>query len=230
MARHSQNRSDTKASMPDSSPARLAAEAAFTQRPIARAAHAEPQVVVIKRKQATVPAGEGDPVNTESQQPMKVGRTPRVFRIDSAVEQPQAPGATTGPDASVGVGTSLTAQAVQIKRRRSRIPRAEVTIIRPAAVAGVAGDPQASRDAETPLQDLKSLEPCSAALRAAQHFDLGIATSGASAASRYQALRARIEQLERRAEAARRIEAARAVRWIKRAIAAYDLRASDLGL
>jgi hypothetical protein len=225
MARHSQNRSDTKASMPDSSPARLAAEAAFTQRPIARAAHAEPQVVVIKRKQATVPEGEGDPVRTESQQPMKVGRTPRVFRIDSGVEQPQAPEATAGPDASVGVGASLTAQAGQIKRRRSRIPRAEVTIIRPAAVAGVAGDPQ-----ETPLQDAKPLEPCSAAPRAAQHFDLGIATSGGSAASRYQALRARIEQLERRAEAARRIEAARAVRWIKRAIAAYDLRASDLGL
>ena len=80
------------------------------------------------------------------------------------------------------------------------------------------------------LQERKRLEPCFAALCAAQDFDFGIATSGPSAPGGYQALKARIKKLERRAEAARKVEAAKAARWIKRAIATYGLRASDLGL
>ena len=80
-----------------------------------------------------------------------------------------------------------------------------------------------------PPQELKPLEPCFAA-RAAQDFDLGIATSGGGAPSRYQALTAKIRKLEQRAEAVRKVEATETVRWIKRAIAACDLRASDLGL
>jgi hypothetical protein len=235
MTRHSETRSDTETRTPDSSQARLAAEAAFAPRPIALAANAEPQVVVIKRKKTIVPAGEGDPFKTESQEPIKEGRAPRVFRIDSgpAVKmfgQPKAVGADTDFDASVGVDAS-TAQVVQITRRRPRNPRAEVTIIRPAASGGtVGGDLPASREAKMPPQELKPLEPCFAALRAAQDFDLGIATSGGGAPSRYQALTAKIRKLEQRAEAARKVEATKAVRWIKRAIAAYDLRASDLGL
>ena len=225
--------------MPDSSQARLAAEAAFTQRPITFVANAGPQVVVIKRKKAIVPAGEGDPVKTESQEPMKEARTPRVFRVDSPIvgsgpavevsEQPQAVGASPDFKASVG-GGALAAQVVQIKRRR-RIPRAEVTIIRPAAPSEpVTSDPPARRQAEMLLQELKHVEPCFAALRAAQDFDFAIATSGRGAPSGYQALKAEIKKLEQRAEAARKVEAARAARWIKRAIAAYGLRASDLGL
>ena len=80
------------------------------------------------------------------------------------------------------------------------------------------------------LQELKLLEPCFAALRGAQDFDFGIATSGRGAPSRYQALKAEIKKLEQRAEAARKLEAARAVQWIKRAIATYGLGARDLGL
>jgi hypothetical protein len=119
--------------MRDSSQAHLVAEAAFAQRPIAVAANAEPQVVVIKRKKAIVPAGEGDPVKPEIQEPMEEGRTPRVFRIDSSVvgsgaavgvsEQSQAVRAFPDVNASSGVG-ALTAQVVQIKRRRRRIPSA----------------------------------------------------------------------------------------------------------
>src|SRR5438034_10817205 len=85
MTRHSQNRFDTGSPLRDSSQARLVAEAAFAQRPITVAANAEPQVVVIKRKKAIVPAGEGEPNETEFQQPMKGARTPRVFRVDSPV-------------------------------------------------------------------------------------------------------------------------------------------------
>jgi hypothetical protein len=239
MTRHSENRSDTEVPTPDSSQARLAAEAAFTQRPITLVANAGPQVVVIKRKKAIVPAGESDPIKTEFQEP-KEARTPRVFRVDSPIvgsgsevevsEQPQAVGASPDFNASVGVG-ALPAQVVQIKRRRRRIPRAEVTIIRPAAPSGpLTSDPPASRQAEMLLQELKLLEPCFAALRASQDFDFGIATSGRGAPTRYQALRAEIKKLQQRAEAARKVEAARAARWIKRAIAAYGLRACDLGL
>jgi hypothetical protein len=241
MARHGENRSDTEVPTPESSQARLAAEAAFTQRPITLVANAGPQVVVVKRKKAIVPAGKGDPIETEFHEPMKEARTPRVFRVDSPVvgsgpavevsEQPPAVGASPDFNASVGVG-ALPAQVVQIKRRRRRIPRAEVTIIRPAAPSGpVTSDPPAGRPAEMLLlQELRLLEPCFAALRAAQDFDFGIATSGRGAPSRYQALKAQIKKLEQRAEAARKAEAARAARWIKRAIAAYGLRASDLGL
>jgi len=235
MTRHSENRPT-----PASSQARLAAEAAFAQQPITRVANAEPQVVVIKRKKAIVPPGEGDPTETDLQDPIKESRTPRVFRVDSPVvgsgaavavsEQPEAGGASPDFHASVGVG-ALTAQVVQIKRRRRRIPRAEVTIIRSATTSGpVVSDPPASREAELLLQELKRLEPCFAALRAAQDFDFGIETSGRSAPSRYQALKAKIKKLEQRAEAARKVEAAKAARWIKRAIATYGLRASDLGL
>src|SRR5207249_6866282 len=74
MTRHSQNRFDTGSPLRDSSQARLVAEAAFAPRPITVAANAEPQVVVIKRKKAIVPAAESDPIKTEIQEPMKEGR------------------------------------------------------------------------------------------------------------------------------------------------------------
>ena len=239
MTRHSDIQSDTEVPAP-ASQARLAAEAAFTQRPITLVASAGPQVLVIKRKKAIVPAGEGDPTKTELQEAVEEARTPRVFRVDSPVvgsgpvvevsEQSQAVGASPDFNASVGVG-ALPVQVVQIKRRRRRIPRSEVTIIRPAAPsAPVTSDPPASPQAEMLLQELKRLGPCFAALRASQDFDFGSATWGRGAPSRYQALKAKIKKLEQRAEAARKIEAARAARWIKRAIAAYGLRASDLGL
>ena len=223
-----------------SSQARLAAEAAFAQRSITPVANAEPKVVVIKRKKAIVPPGKDDPTETELQDPIKESRTPRVFRVDSPVvgsgaavaasEQPEAGGASPDFHASVGVG-ALTAQVVRIKRKRRRIPRAEVTIIRSAATSGpVVSDPPARREAEMLLQELKCLEPRLAALRAAQDFDFGIAASGRGAPGSYQALKAKIKKLEKRAEAARKVETAKAARWIKRAIATYGLRASDLGL
>jgi hypothetical protein len=59
-------------------------------------------------------------------------------------------------------------------------------------------------------------------------FDLAVTRDGAP--SRYRALRAEIEALRQRAEAVRKVEAAQAVRWIKRAIADYGLSARDLGL
>jgi hypothetical protein len=41
---------------------------------------------------------------------------------------------------------------------------------------------------------------------------------------------ARILKLERQAEAVKRVEVARAVRWIRQAVADYGLTADDLGL
>ena len=58
-------------------------------------------------------------------------------------------GASPDFNASVGVG-ALPAQVVQIKRRRRRMPRAEVTIIRPAAPSEPEpSDPPAGRPAES---------------------------------------------------------------------------------
>jgi hypothetical protein len=239
MTRHGENRSDTEVPTPDLSQARLAAEDAFTPRPITFVANAGPQVVVIKRKKAIVPAGKSDPIQTEFQEPMKGTRTPRVFRLDSPVvdsgptvgvsEQSQAVETSRGFTASVGVG-ALPAEVARIKRRRRRIPRAEVTIIRPAAPSAPAtSDLPAGRQAEMRRRELKRLEPSFASLSPAQDFDFGIATSVRGTPSRYQALKAKIKKLEQRAEAARKVEAAKAARWIKRAIADYGLSASDLG-
>lgn len=50
------------------------------------------------------------------------------------------------------------------------------------------------------------------------------------ATSSYEALKAEIKKLEQRAEAARKMEAAKAAHWIKRVIATKGLRAGDLGL
>ena len=233
MNRHSENRPT-----PTSSHARLAAEAAFAQRPITRVANAEPQLVVIKWKKAIVPPGRGDPIGTELHEPVRVSRTPRVFRVDSpgvgshsampVSERFEAGGAPRDFHAPVGIGAS-TARVVQVKRRRRPIPPAEVTISRPAAAREpVVSDRPASREAETVLQELKRLEPSFAAPRAAHDFDFGIPTS--SAPGSYQALTAKIKKLEQHAEAARKLEAAKAARWIKRAIAIYGFRASDLGL
>jgi hypothetical protein len=234
MTRHKNNRP-----APAASQARLAAEAAFAQPPITRVTSVEPHLVVIKRKKAIVPPGWGDPVETAPQDPNPQPRGPRVFRVHSPVvgsgaarpisEQPGAHDAHPDFNPSVGV-VALAAQGDEVKRRRRHTPRAEVTIIRPAAVPEpVVSDPPVKHEAEMLLQELKRLEPRFAALRAAQDFNFGIATSGRSPPGSYQSLKAKIEKLEQRAEAAKKVEAAKAARWIKRAIAKYGLCADDLG-
>jgi hypothetical protein len=49
------------------------------------------------------------------------------------------------------------------------------------------------------------------------------------AEERYELLMTEVRALDSQIEAARRAEAAKAVRWIRKAIADYDLRAEDLG-
>jgi hypothetical protein len=50
------------------------------------------------------------------------------------------------------------------------------------------------------------------------------------AMERYELLMTEIRKLDRQAEAVRKVEAAKAVRWIRKAIADYELDADDLGL
>ena len=63
----------------------------------------------------------------------------------------------------------------------------------------------------------------------ARSSDVGRFGVDLEAQSRHEKLVARIAQLERQAETARKAEAAAAVRWIKKAIDEYGLEARELG-
>ena len=64
----------------------------------------------------------------------------------------------------------------------------------------------------------------------ARSSDVGRFGVDLEAQSRHEKLVARIAQLERQAETARKAEAAAAVRWIKKAIDEYGLEARELGV
>jgi len=199
--------------MPDPSRARLAAEAAFAKRPVTSVSEAGPRVVVVKRKRAVVPDPAGHFIEAEVPAPLAEARAPRVFRVDAPIvaSDPAVEGAEQLVE---GASRDFAEAAGPQKKRRRRTLHGEVTIVRPA-------DPQVPVESEPAAR--RTLGP-------AQDFDLGIPTSDRDAPSRYQALIAEIDELKGRAEAAKSIEAARAVRWIKRAIATYGLSASDIGL
>jgi hypothetical protein len=193
-------------------------------------------MVVVKRKKAIIPLGAGDPGNADSAEPMEPTRAPRVFRVDSPIvgsapaadvaEPLPVRGASADPNDSAGV----PAPPVVPTKRRSRMRHGEVTIIRPAGPnTPTVTDPLAGRGGETGVQGTKSPKPDLREPSGTQQFDLGLAVTGDGAPSRYRALRAEIEALRQRAEAVRKVEAAQAVGWIKRAIADYGLSARDLG-
>jgi len=223
--------------MPDSSHARRVAEAAFVKRPAPSVSNAGAQMVVVKRKKAIIPPGAGDPGNADSAEPMVPTRAPRVFRVDSRVvgsapaadlaEPLPVSGASADPNASAGV----PAPPMVPTKRRSRTRHGEVTIIHPARPSTpTVTDPLAGHGGEAGVQGRKSRKPDFSEPRGTRQFDLGLAATEDGAPSRYRALRAEIEALRQRAEAVRKVEAAQAVRWIKRAIADYGLSARDLGL
>jgi hypothetical protein len=82
------------------------------------------------------------------------------------------------------------------------------------------------------LKRIQRLEPIVRQIREAHDFNLVSrdAKQGKPGKGSYQALRVAIEKLERQAEIARRAEASRAIKWIKRAIGEYGLTSGDLGL
>jgi hypothetical protein len=222
---------------PDSSHARRVAEAAFAKRPASSVSNAGPQVVVVKRRKPIVRLGVGDPGTADSKEPMEPTRTPRVFRVDSPVagsgpavdlaDPLSAPGASADSIGSVGVH----APPVAPTKRRRRTRHGEVTIIHPDRPSVLTPThPSVGRREEAGIQGRQLRKPKFTEPSSTQEFVFGIAPTGRGGPSRYQALRAEIERLHVQAEAVRKVEAAQAVRWIKRAIADYGLSASDLGL
>ena len=79
---------------------------------------------------------------------------------------------------------------------------------------------------------IRGLEPAFAQIRQARDFAFVNlqARQGRSNRDGYLALRASIENLKRLGEIARRAEASRPIKWIKRAVAQYGLTVADLGL
>lgn len=131
---------------------------------------------------------------------------PRARDHDRGVAPEESAAEPAPESAATTTGTSLSAH------RRPRSPRSsKVTIIRPSATdSDPAGDADSHDETVSPLA--WATTPASGELVA-----------------RLAALNAEIEELQRQALEAKRAEAAEAVRWIKRAIADYDLTAADLG-
>lgn len=98
------------------------------------------------------------------------------------------------------------------RRRRHRVTHGEVTIIRPVA----------SDLSET--ERLSELDGPAEGHGALPHFGVEPQEQ-----RRYATLMAEIARLKLQAQAAKRTEAAAAVRWIRKAIAEFEIGAADLG-
>ncbi len=203
----------------DASQARLAVEALFQpQQPRSEAADVD---VVVKRRRIASTDHRVDGHDVAQVVADEV-RAPRIFKVERQQEgqqdgqelltnealQPQLSGAA-----------SSTFEVTQAKRRRRRL-NGEVTIIRP-----MLQEPGAMHDEFTTGDS----EPDSIGDSQARSSDVGRFGVDMKAQSRHDKLMARIARLESQAQTARKVEAAAAVRWIKKAIDEYGLEARELG-
>jgi hypothetical protein len=196
------------------SKARLEAEAAFEQRP--QRSRDKP-VVVVKRKRSV---GVSTETHTQSSasSTADVSRTPRVFRVESVlVVDDNTRGASKAAARPLGGPTALldeeasNTEVKSPKRHRRRDVHGKITIIRPErTTAFAAGGPD-----RLPIEQESSV--------------FSSLSRDSDLVARYDVVMAEIEALRRKAVELRKIESAGAVRWIKRAIADYDLTAEDLG-
>lgn len=200
-----------------SSTARAAAEAAFTD----PRDEADVAVVVIKRRRPVVGTIAAVPDVTPNA-PANNAREQRVFRVERSRPAGQ-PSAETGvADAAASLAASAEAldgpleSTPPIPHRRSRRKHGAVIVIRPERLADQELGSGDSRESPTSKPQATSL---------ARDF----AFQASLDRERFETLRAQIVKLEREAEKLRAQEAAKAVRWIRRAIEDYALTAEDLG-
>lgn len=211
------------------SPARLAAEASFTAMPAPEGESGEKPVVTVKRNRPveTVDAAERD--SNKQQEQVEETRAPRTFRVEHPsirLPEPAPAGLELGSSSVDGAAETVQPRAPQpAPPRKSRRKRhGDVTIIRPSQPdSGDAVNPSTGHEEGMPC-------PTVAKRRSSRGFVFEIAEIGSSASREYASIMARIQQLEERAEAIRKLESSEAVRWIKRAIVHYGLDAADLGL
>jgi len=203
----------------DASQARLAVEALFqAQQPRSEAADVD---VVVKRRRIASTDHRVDGNDVAEVMADEV-RAPRIFKVEKQQE-----GQREGQDLSsnadrqpqLGGAASSTFEVTQARRRRRRL-NGEVTIIRP-----MLHEPNAVRD-EFTTGDSK---PDSLGNSQARSSDVGRFGVDLEAQSRHDKLMARIARLESQAQTARKVEAAAAVRWIKKAINEYGLEAREIG-
>ena len=219
--------SPAKNSSADVSQARLAAEAAFTTLPSPHDESTDAPVVLVKRNR-TVAASSEDNVGTDAgREHVEEARAPRVYRIEPTLS-PGLPNEVSDESRAAVSGNSgdaASSQSVFHSKRRHR-PRkhGDVTVIRPDHANTLEGTDSSA--------DRQRLSPRAApeGSPAVGVFDLDIATLRRRTHEDYALLMARILKLERQAEAVKRVEVARAVRWIRQAVADYGLTADDLGL
>jgi hypothetical protein len=184
-------------------------------------------------------------------------RAPRVFRVDPPVlafgklDSPERAVNALTADGSPAVPADLhPLSTIPTRKPRRRVAPAVVTFVahqqaaadRPLVASGADKSPAveaaghlarmplpftAVRRFDTLLQRLERLEHVFSQIREAQDFHLSIRDSRTGS---YLALRETIQELERNAQIVRKVEASRAITWIKRAIGEYGLTAADLGL
>lgn len=212
------------------SAARQAAEAFFSSLRIRSTSPPAPRVVVKRKKlledDAPTPASlKGPPVEAPpSAQSTTIGhvvemaeRTRRTFRVGAPIDA-VAPLADREPTALIPapIAEGEPGSSAASHRRRSRSMRAKSG---PVIVVQAAPKPPSSL-----LPDSKP---------ASGPMPMTVVTKASVASCRlskgYLDLLAKIEELEVQAEAARKAERAKAVAWIKEAIAEYGLSAKDLG-
>lgn len=224
------------------SAARLALEAAFdellpSQALQSRTAADAPAVVVKRRRTLpahAVPGRPGDasrdPHDAQANAVPEGERAPRVFRVDSApVQKVIAPAPEPAADSWLGDSTDeLWIEPVPLvaaRRPRRRAAPAIVTTVVPESTKPTVRHVHAN-EADGLLARLAALEATFSVIRQAQSFT-GIELPNRR---RYTALVAQIELLRTVAEAARRVETAKAISRIKRDIKRYGLSRDDLGI
>lgn len=192
----------TRRSPEPASLARLAAEAAFAPPPRATApatAEAAPAVIVKRRKALASDAAAPLQPSAHPGDEATPDAADRASRTYRLEPAREAPAAAEQAEAAARADDGAASR----RRRRRREPAAhrpsDVTIIRPASAAAGSAAPDL---AQASMPEL---------------------------VQRLASITAEIRQLEREARQAKRAETARAVRWIKRAIADYGLTAADLG-
>jgi hypothetical protein len=193
----------------DAEHARLAVEALFETRPAVNEKAADVEVIVKRRRSASA---DGAVYGDDSEQGAAATvRAPRVFKIEK--QQSSSGRALHDPalQSESDEATSSVSDLAKTGRRRRRRLNGDVTIIHPQEPIGTSEE----RDVFEALQE-----------------DVGGGGMfGADPAEqlRYEKLMVKIASLERQAHAAKKREAAAAIRWIKKAIRYYSIGARDLG-
>jgi hypothetical protein len=217
-----QHRSSPKADPVDLSDARIAAEAMFEKR-TSRELVGGP-VVVVKRKRAIAASDDDDGETGDDPQQAENLRLPRVYRIEheSSPTTPELSVASAGEQAfdapGSGYGDVTPSTGVHQRNRRRRTKKhGTVTVIRPAELGESSGSNETPSAASVPES-------------AADQFAFDIVSLRQRTLAALKSISAELQSLERKAEAVRKTEAASAVRWIRKAIAKYGFKSSDLGL